>query len=159
MDKNGERVLLEWRTHLALRQPRKALLTAAAILLGSLIVLISSRNPLLAGVCVLVLLAALAEFLFPLHYRLTEGGAQMRNFLSVRYLPWERVRRCYRGARGIKLSPLARPDWREAFRGLTLWVEGEQQEQAVAVIRALRPLRELANEGVDVESAREEPPR
>jgi len=139
MGAEKEKTLMEWRVHLARRQPRKTIGAIAAVLAGSGLVFISSRNPLLAALCVLLLLAAAAEFLFPVCYRLTESGAYMRNFLSFRHLPWTQVRRCYRGQQGIKLSPLSRSGWREAFRGLYLWVEGEQQERAVEIIRALRP--------------------
>ncbi len=140
MDKGSkEEVLLSWRTHLARRQPRRAGGVIALVLAAAGLVLISSRNPLLAVGCVLALSAAAGEFLFPIHYRLTARGAYMRNFLSLRFLPWTQVRRCHRGPRGIKLSPLAYPSRLEAFRGLHLWVEGARQEQAVEIIRALRP--------------------
>jgi len=136
---NGkEEVLLEWRIHLALKQPKKACALIGAIFAAALLVLVSFRNPLLAALCLLLLLASTAEFLFPIHYRLTQSGAYMRNFLSLRYLPWERVRRCCRGPQGIKLSPLSVPSWREAFRGIHLWIQGDEQDRAVEVIRSLR---------------------
>jgi hypothetical protein len=134
-----EQVLLEWKIYLAFRQPKKACAVIAAVLAASLLVWITSHSPLLAVLCLLLLVAAVSEFLLPIHYRLTERGAHMRNFLAVRSLPWEQVRRCCRGPQGIKLSPLSYPSWREAFRGIHLWIEGEEQERAVEIIRALRP--------------------
>ncbi|NIM04562.1 MAG: hypothetical protein GTO55_01415 [Armatimonadetes bacterium] len=137
MEKN-ERVLLEWQTHLALSQPKKTYAVITAVLAASFTVLVCFRDPLLAAVCMFLLVSAVAEFLFPIRYRLTETGAYVRNLFSSRYLPWERVSRCYRGPQGIKLSPLSHPGWREAFRGVHLRVEGEEQEKVVEIIRALR---------------------
>ena len=134
-----EKILMAWSIWLIRRQPRRAMLAIAAVFFASLVVMLSSRNPLLAGVAVLLLLSAISEYLFPLHYRLTEQGIHMRNFLTFRYLPWKQVRYCYKGPQGIKLSPLPHSSWRDAFRGIHLWVEGEEQERVAEIIRAHRP--------------------
>ena len=138
MTQDHNQVLLEWRVHLAKNKPQQLIKPAIATVMGAVIVWQSTHNPLLALLMVVLLVLATAEFLFPVYYRLTEDGIYMRNFLTVRTLPWNKVRRCYRGARGIKLSPLAKADWREGFRGIYLWVEGAQQEQVVELIRAHR---------------------
>lgn len=135
-----DKILLSWSVRLIRRRPRRALLAIAAVFFASLAVLLSSHNPLLAGIAVLLLLSAISEYLFPIHYRLTEQGIHMRNFLTFRYLPWPQVRYCYKGSQGIKLSPLPNSSWRAAFRGISLWVEGEEQERVAEIIRKYRPL-------------------
>jgi hypothetical protein len=135
-----DKTLLSWSVRLIRRRPRRALLGIAAVCFAYMVVLLSSHNPLLAGIAVLLLLSAISEYLFPIHYRLTEQGIHMRNFLTFRYLPWAQVRYCYKGSQGIKLSPLPHSSWRDAFRGISLWVEGEEQERVAEIIRKYRHL-------------------
>jgi hypothetical protein len=134
-----EKALLEWQVHLARRQPAKLLPTLGAIIAATLLMQIATHNPLLALATLLLLAFAAGEFLFPVHYRLTESGASARNLLNYRFLPWEQLRRCYRGPEGIKLSPLPYGGWREAFRGIQLRVEGAEQEKVAELINRLRP--------------------
>lgn len=138
MAEGDNNIQMEWRVHLARSQPRRTAYTIGAILLCCGIVFVASSNILLAGICGLLLAAALGEFLFPIHYRIDEKGVHMRNLLSFRFLPWSDVRRCYRGPSGIKLSPLRNRSWREAFRGIHIWLPADEQERVVDLIRALR---------------------
>jgi hypothetical protein len=100
---------------------------------------LATHNLLLSLLVLLLLALAVGEYLFPIHYRLTENGVYARNLFNLRYLPWRDLRRCYRGKQGIKLSPLAYGGWREAFRGIQLRVEGEAQEPIIDLIRQMRP--------------------
>lgn len=134
-----EIVLMEWQVHLARRQPAKLWPTLVAMIAAGLLVQLATRNPLLAILTLLLLAFAAGEFLFPIHYRLTESGVYVRNLLNIRYLPWSGLRRCYRGKQGIKLSPLPYGGWREAFRGIQLRVEGEAQEPIIELINQMRP--------------------
>jgi len=134
-----EKVLMQWQVHLARRRPAKLALTLVAIFIAALLVQLITSNLLLSLLALLLLALAVGEYLFPIHYRLTENGAYARNLFTIRYLPWRDLRRCYRGQEGIKLSPLAYGGWREAFRGLQLRAEGEAQEPIIELIRQLRP--------------------
>jgi hypothetical protein len=134
-----ENLLLEWQVHLARRRPAKLLPALGAIFVAALLVQFTTHNPWLSLATLLLLVFAAAEYLFPIHYRLTEKGVSARNLLNYRYLPWEQLRRCYRGPEGIKLSPLPYGGWRESFRGIQLRVEGETRQKAEELINRLRP--------------------
>lgn len=129
--------LLEWQVHLARRQPARAL-TAVAMTLGAAvcawIIMASAFSGLLVGA---LLLAAIGEHLFPIRYRITREGVWARGAWSARRMRWHEVRRCYGDARGIKLSPLTRPSRLEAYRGIYLWFEGNE-EAVLDVIRRCR---------------------
>jgi hypothetical protein len=106
-----------------------ALATGLAVLLW--------RGPLPAMGVAFVLLNAVGEFLFPIGYRLSPAGAEMRCGLHHRAIAWGAVRRAYRLPDGVQLSPLARPDRRERFRGLFLRFAGNEPE-VLAFIRQAR---------------------
>jgi len=71
----------------------------------------------LAGI---LLLSAIAEFLFPVTYTLDADGAHARLPGTHRVLAWNRVRRVYLRPDGIKLTPLAARGWIESYRGVFL---------------------------------------
>jgi hypothetical protein len=146
-DKNHSLVTDEitWLVHLGRRQWYRSLIIMAIILAAALVVQMSARNPVLTILAIVLLVAAVAEYIFPIHYRLNRTGVEMRNFLTWRRMRWHEVHRCTRGPQGIKISPLRRPDWREPFRGIHIWVEGEEQERLVEAIRNWRALAQTEN--------------
>jgi hypothetical protein len=124
----GGREVLSWRVHLAAAAPGKAAAVVLAIALAAGLAALLWPGPLFPLAVAFVLLSAVAEFLFPIHYRLTPVGAEMRCFLARRVIRWSTVRRIYSLSEGIKLSPLDRPGRREAFRGLFLRFAGNEAE-------------------------------
>ena len=114
--------VLEWRVHLARRHPLRAAVAALFVVATAGVAYLVWLHPLAAAVAGFLVLSAVAEFLFPISYRIGPDGVWCRNFLSVRYLRWADVRRCYRDAQGIKLSPLSRRSRLEAYRGIYLWL-------------------------------------
>jgi hypothetical protein len=131
---------LTWRVHLARRQPgRAAVAVAAALAAGAWgYLLLGGLLPALAGTG--LLLAAVAEFLLPVQYRLTPEGAEARNLLLWRRIAWPEVQRVYTGAETIKLSPLPSGGRREAFRGVLLRLDGNGD----AVLAAIERFRDVA---------------
>jgi hypothetical protein len=95
------------------------------------------RGPLPALGVAFVLLNAVGEFLFPIRYRLSPEGAEMRCGLQRRVIAWSAIRHAYRMSDGIHLSPLARPGRRDRFRGLFLHFAGNEPE-VLAFIRLAR---------------------
>ena len=126
--------LLRWRVHLARRDPRRAVVAIIIIAASAAAVYSVWHHPVAAVAAGLLLLSSVAEFLMPIHYCVSSEGVSCRNFWSARYLKWADVRRSYRDARGIKLSPLSRPSRLEAYRGIYLWL-GDDAEAALAAIR------------------------
>jgi len=126
-------IVLRWRVHLARRQPLRAAIAVFLILASAVGAYLIWHHPLAAAVAAFLVLSAAAEFLLPITYVLGPDGVWCRSFLSVRHLRWADVRRCYRDAQGIKLSPLARRSRLEAYRGIYLWLEDDGAAVADAI--------------------------
>jgi hypothetical protein len=134
-------IVLRWRVHLARRSPARAAAAMMIVLAVAACAYAIWARPVAAAVAGLLVFAAVAEFLLPLHYRITRQGISCRNLLSARYLKWAEVKRCYHDAHGIKLSPLPRPSRLEAYRGVYLWLGDDADAVIAAVRRYLREAR------------------
>jgi hypothetical protein len=64
--------------------------------------------------------SAVAEFLLPIRYRLTEEAAYCSYGLARLAIPWSSVRRLLDGPDGVRLSPFRRASRLDAFRGVEL---------------------------------------
>lgn len=119
---------LTFSLHLARRNPWKAAAAVALILAASLIAGYSLRSSTLALLTLLLLVASISDFLFPIHFQLTDTGVTVRGLLHRRYLEWEKVRRVSRDKLGVKLSPLLYPSRLDAYRGIYVWFENNSEE-------------------------------
>ena len=136
-----ETVETQWHVHLARRNPRRALAVVALIIASAAVAYAVWHHPLAALITAVLVSSSVAEFLLPIHYRITSDGISCRNWLSARYLKWADVKRCYRDTQGVKLSPLSRPSRHEAFRGIYLSL-GDDADTVLDVIRRFAPPRE-----------------
>ena len=125
---------IRWRVHLARRNPRRAAAVILAVVASAAAAYSLWLHPLAAAVVGILILSSVAEFLLPIHYCIGPDGVSCRSFWSARHLRWAEVKRCYRDAHGVKLSPLSRPSRLEAYRGIYLWL-GDEGEVALAAIR------------------------
>jgi len=128
---------LEWTVHLARLRPRQARAAIAVILLAGAAAGYGFRSPLLGVLAVVLLTAAVSDYLFPLRYALRPEGVSVRGLLHRRVLAWPRVRRVTKDDLGVKLSPLARPSRLEAYRGIYLWF-ADNADQVMAAIAHYR---------------------
>ncbi len=77
-----EQVLLEFTVHQLLEQPRKGMIVGAGTVIFFLAMwffIIPGNVPLML-LAVIILLGAVGAFVFPLHYRITEAGVEIRGF-------------------------------------------------------------------------------
>lgn len=118
---------LQWRVHLARQAPLRALVVGACILLAGSAALLLFHSLLSALFAAGLLLAATGEFLLPVTYRLSPQGAEARSLFTWRKIEWSDVKRVYSGRGEVKLSPLKHGGPREAFRGVILRCEGNQE--------------------------------
>src|SRR5512145_2388846 len=72
-----ETVLLEWTVHLFRQDPRRAWGILLAAALSAALGFLLFFSPLLALIGPILLLTACAEFVFPIHYRLTTERAMV----------------------------------------------------------------------------------
>jgi len=129
--------ILAWKVHLVCEQPVKALWIAPVVIVSlalSLIIFHSFIYPLIA---LIIFLSALSEYLFPIHYRITEDGASMRTLTGRAFIKWVDVKKYYLDDCGIKLSPLENPGRLEPYRGVYLRF-GENKDTVIGTVRRMR---------------------
>ena len=130
----SERELLRWSRHRLRDAPERIWLVAlgygAAFALWRWVF----PHPLALFLPVVALTSALAEYLFPVDYRLTDRGAYLScGPFQKLFLAWEDVKRATCGTEGVYLSPLARPSRLDRFRGIALRFEGNRDAVLAAV--------------------------
>ncbi len=130
---------LRWAVHLARRRPRQATVALGIILVGAIAAGLGFGSFLLGALAAVLLLASVADYLLPIHYRLDERGLSMRGVLHRRRLSWGQVRRVIRDDLGVKASPLARPSRLEAYRGIYLWFADNEAEVMAAITHYTSP--------------------
>lgn len=122
-----DEVLAEWTMHLARRKPMKAVAASAVVAITVAIGWVWV-HPLVAFLMGLLLLNMLAEFLFPVRYRLTKSDVEVTGFLLSRRMEWKQVRRITMLPDGIHISPFVKPSILDGLRGIFLRWEGDKAE-------------------------------
>ena len=118
-------VILSWTSHLARKHPIKLALALGLAALSSAAGYFAFG--LTTSVAVLiVMLCSLADFLFPVRYEITTEAAEARMLFKSARILWKDVKQCMLDNDGLKLSPLAVPSRREAFRGVYLRFENNE---------------------------------
>jgi len=111
---------MEWTVRLWERAPQKRWAVIVVGLVGAAIGYAMFGNVLVAIVAFVCIAASSSEYVFPLHYRLTEEAARVRCGINVTEIEWKSVKRVIEGPGGVKLSPLARDSRLAPFRGVFL---------------------------------------
>jgi len=127
---------LRWTAHPARRRPQDVALVAAVALLTAWAVLESLRSPYLALLAVALLVASVASFLVPTHYRLDDDGVEERRLGQRKFRRWSDLRRVEVGTRAALVSPFARRHWLDRFRGIVVQLDGADREAVIACLRA-----------------------
>ncbi len=145
---SAETTLVAWRTHRLREDPRHLRLIAAAYAAAIALWWLLFPHPLALFLPLVSLTSALAEYLFPISYRLTSRGAYAANGVTRLFISWSEVKRATAGSEGIYLSPLAQAGSRlEAFRGVRLrFADGNEEMVTQTVQRLWRGNTERAGE-------------
>lgn len=130
---------LSWTAHPARRRPRDVALVAAVLFITSGAVLLSFRSLFLTGLAVVIVLASVAAFLFPTHYRLSDAGVEERRLGMRRTRRWQDLRRVQIGPGAALVSPFARPSWLDRHRGFLLLFDGADRDAVVAELERRIP--------------------
>jgi hypothetical protein len=148
--RSGEREedRVEWTVHLARDEPARAALVLLTALFAAALCFHLFGSLLFALFTAAALVAATAEFLFPIRYRLTAEAAEMRNLHNWRRIDWREVKKAYLLEDGVKLSPLAARTRLEPFRGVFLRF-GPEAESKERILEAVRSYRDAAGRGAD----------
>lgn len=132
-----EEVVLEWQVHRLREEPRGIVFVTLGYALAFFFWRLVFPHPLALFLPVVALTSAMAEYLFPIRYRLTTRGAYAScGPLQRLHLSWNDVRRATRGAEGVYLSPFRLATRLDSFRGIRLRFAGNDD----AVLEAVRGL-------------------
>ena len=131
-------MLLTWRIHRLRQNPSLLSLVVAAYGIGLFFWLHLFPHPLTLLLPLGALTSSMAEYLFPISYRLTTRGAYANCFLSRLYLPWTDVKRARYGDDGVFLSPLGRLSRLDVFRGVRLCFADGNNEAVLGMVRQCR---------------------
>lgn len=133
-----ETTLLAWRRHRLRENPRLLPLVTLAYGVGLLFWLHLFPHPLTLILPLGALTSSMAEYLFPVSYRLTSKGAYASCFLSPLFLAWPEVKRARYGDDGVFLSPLLCPSRLDNFRGVRLCFADGNDEIVLETVRRCR---------------------
>lgn len=138
-----ETELLRWRYHRLRESPERIWLVALGYGVAFALWRWALPHPLALFLPLVALTSALAEYLFPVEYRLTDRGAYLScGPFQKLYLSWSDVRRASFGSDGVYLSPLSRPSQLDRFRGIALRCEGASRDAVLQTVRARWKLSE-----------------
>ena len=127
-----------WRVHRLRENPRLLPLVTLAYGIGLFFWLHLFPHPLTLILPLGALTSSMAEYLFPISYRLTTTGAYASCFLSRLYLAWPDVKRARYGEDGVFLSPLLRASRLDTFRGVRLCFAHANNETVLETVRRCR---------------------
>jgi hypothetical protein len=127
---------LEWEVRMWERIPGKRPVVLAAALAVALVGQWHTKSWLVGVAALMAVLGSTAELWFPLKYRLDQSEARVRCGPSVTAVRWDRVKRLIKDEGGVRLSPLESPSRLDAFRGVYLRFDGNE-EAVLGKIRAL----------------------
>lgn len=126
---------LRWTARPARRHPARAAAVLFAPGLVAWVALAAFGSPVMAVVGSAALLGALAEGLFPIHYRLSASGVEARCAWQVRAMSWSAVRSAWTGADGVYLCPFLRPSRFLRTRGVVLRFEDGNHAVVLDAVR------------------------
>lgn len=131
---------LRWSVHLVKTRPDAAWRIGVCAVLVAVVGTVVFRSLLLGLVSAAAIVLSLSEFLFPIHYSLSNKGVALRNGLTWLEMSWADVRHAYLADDGVKLSPLRKKNARlEPLRGIFVRFGEQDREVVLDAVRRLRP--------------------
>ena len=120
---------LSWTSHPLKKSKKKTVyLILALFLIWSLVFWATAYSWGFLFLAVLILTASLSPYFFPTKYELSQEKVKV-HFLAVKKeKAWSEFRSFYPDKKGVFISPFAKPNRLENYRGLFLRYEGNQEE-------------------------------
>lgn len=128
----AEEVILAWRIHRLRDEPQKIGLVALGYGIAFAFWWLAFPYPLGLFLPVVALTGAMAEYLFPVDYKLTNQRAYCSCGPAIKLeLAWSDIRRATVGKDGIYLSTLKIPSRLDSFRGIRLRFSKDNANEAL----------------------------
>ncbi len=109
------------------------------------LVYLTTSNPFLLVLSVVIMLGSLSSFFLPTKYELNEDQVRIRFFFTIREKKWGMFRSYYVDKNGILLSPFERPSRLENFRGL--YIRFNQNKDLVVDFVKSKIVKKMMNDG------------
>jgi hypothetical protein len=129
---------MTWTAHPARQRPADLALVIAVVAITVAVVLESFGSALFGALAAAFLVAAVAPFLFPSRFVITEEAIECERALSRRTRRFADLRRIDVGPRTILVSPFPRPSWLDRYRGLFLLLDGLDEAGRAELVALLR---------------------
>ncbi len=134
----SEEVLLAWRIHRLRDEPQKIGLVALGYGLAFAFWRLAFPYPLGLFLPIVALTGAMAEYLFPVDYKLTSKAAYCSCGPAIKLeMLWSDVRRASTGKDGVYLSTLKIPSRLDSFRGIRLRFSQGNDQTVRETVKAL----------------------
>jgi len=128
-------VLATWTAHPARRRPRDVALVVAVVATTVGAVLLSFESALLAVLAGGLLVVAVAPFLLPTRYTITEETIEVARGLRRTRRRLCDLRRLDVGDDLALLSPFRAPSRLDRWRGVVLFLDGSERERVLGLLR------------------------
>lgn len=119
---------LRWSSHPLKKNVWVSILIVIFLLAIWFVVYLTTRNPFLVALSVVIMLGSLSSFFLPTRYELDDDKVKIRYLLSMRERKWGMFRSYYVDKNGVLLSPFERPSRLENFRGLYIRFDNNQDQ-------------------------------
>ncbi|MGQ9706297.1 MAG: hypothetical protein ACUVWP_04745 [bacterium] len=118
--KNKLSVSLSWTSHPARLRPKTTTLLIIFITGLAVGIYFSFDSLFLSLFSIVVLVASLSSFFFPIRYTLDEKGATIKGVFTKRTKPWTYFHSYYYDRHGLQLSTFSYPSRLDPFRGFSI---------------------------------------
>ena len=115
------------------------MLLVAVVLLTAWAIMALLEAAFLAVLGMVILVVATAPFWAKTRYALTDDGVEEHRLGRRKARVWSELRRVQAGPGAVLVSPFARPNWMDRYRGIVLYLDGADRTQVLAEVRARIP--------------------
>lgn len=131
-----EQVLLEFTVHQLTQQPRKGVIVGALLVAFLVLVwfFLVPNNPTMLVISAVIILGSVSAFIFPLRYRLTEAGVEIKGVLIRDFKRWERFERFRVYPDAVQLFVPQRSLRGRVVKGTLIYFR-DNREEVMAIIR------------------------
>jgi hypothetical protein len=137
--------VLRWSTHPVKRSAKISILVILFLFVVWFLVYLTTFNPLLTILSVVIMLGSLLPFFLPTYYELDNEKIKVKFFFTIKEKEWTMFRSFYVDKNGVLLSPFEKPSRLENFRGL--YVRFNQNKDPVVDFVKSKVKTKMVNEG------------
>ena len=125
----------DWTSHPVRERPTTGILVGGILIVLFVGAQLSFHDPVLTGICVVVLSLSVAPFYLPTRYRIADDKVSIRSTFGRKEKSLKLYRRLVADRYGALLSPFDRPSRLDRFHGLNLRFDSADRERVLEFLR------------------------